>query len=71
MLNFHIIPSRATNFFRALVHDTMKTRDHEGIVRPDLIQLLMQAKKGTLQDERSPARGKTGMYDNMQGHDII
>lgn len=61
MLNFHIIPSKATDFFRALVHDTMATRDREGIVRPDLIQLLMQAKRGTLQDDTSPATGKTGV----------
>ncbi|XP_026482127.1 cytochrome P450 9e2-like [Ctenocephalides felis] len=38
-------------FFRTLVHDTMETREEQGIVRPDMIHLLMQAKKGALQHD--------------------
>ena len=33
-------------FFRTAVHDTMSYREKEGIVRPDMINLLLQAKKG-------------------------
>jgi hypothetical protein len=32
-----------------MIHETVSTREKEGIVRPDMIQLLMQ----TLKDENS------------------
>lgn len=35
-------------FFRSLVKDTMQHRTSHGIVRPDMIQLLMESKKGSL-----------------------
>lgn len=35
-------------FYRRLVIDTMHHRDVHGIVRPDMIQLLMDAKRGSL-----------------------
>lgn len=36
------------NFFRTLVLDTMKTREEKNIERPDMIHLLMEAKKGMI-----------------------
>jgi len=57
------------NFFRSLVHNTMSTREERGIVRHDMIHLLMQAKKGTLQeDENDTTNGKIfkpSMYQNL------
>lgn len=41
-------------FYRGLVQDTMKMRDRENITRPDMIQLLMQVRKGTLKHEDTP-----------------
>lgn len=38
-------------FFRGAISETMKIREQQGIVRPDLINLLMQAKKGKLSYE--------------------
>lgn len=35
-----------TTFFRKAVHDTMTFREKQGIVRPDMINLLLQAKRG-------------------------
>lgn len=37
-----------TRFFRKAVHDTMLTREKHSIVRPDMINLLLEAKKGKL-----------------------
>ena len=37
-----------TSFFRKAVHETMSIREKQGIVRPDMINLLLQAKKGLL-----------------------
>jgi len=47
--------SSVVNFFRSLVHNTISTREQRGIVRPDMIHLLMQAKKGTLQADDDTA----------------
>jgi cytochrome P450 family 9 len=63
------------NFFRSLVHNTMSTREAKGIVRPDMIHLLMQAKKGTLQgDDNCTTNGKItkpSMYNNKIKYNII
>jgi hypothetical protein len=52
-LGISLIPGKISQFFRRLVLDTIATREQEGIVRPDLLQLLIQAKKGTLHEENS------------------
>lgn len=46
-----MLERNVAKFFRSLVHDTMAVREKEGIVRPDMIHLLMQARKGALQHE--------------------
>lgn len=53
LLKFGLVPGKVTEFFRSLVLDTMKTREKEGIVRPDMLQLLMEAKKNSMHDENS------------------
>jgi cytochrome P450 family 9 len=56
------------NFFRSLVQNTMSTREAKGIVRLDMIHLLMQAKKGTLQGDDNGTTNdkitKPSMYNN-------
>lgn len=42
-----------TNFFKMIISDTIKSREKEGTIRPDLIHLLMEARKGKLQQETS------------------
>lgn len=42
---------RIQKFYRNLVMDTMKQRDEQNIVRPDMIHLLMQVRQGTLKHE--------------------
>jgi cytochrome P450 family 9 len=69
LLGATIIPRKVTEFFRSIIHETVSTREKEGVVRPDMIQLLMQAKKRTLKDEASSENTKDtdkdyGMYDN-------
>jgi cytochrome P450 family 9 len=53
LLGATIIPKKVTQFFRAMIHQTVSTREKEGTVRPDIIHFLMQAKKGALKDETS------------------
>jgi len=60
LLHIKFMSSSVVNFFRSLVHNTMSTREERGIVRPDMIHLLMQAKKGTLQaDDNATTTGKS------------
>ncbi|XP_069676201.1 cytochrome P450 9e2-like [Periplaneta americana] len=49
LLHLKLMPKYVLNFFRSLVQDTMATREAKDIYRPDMIHLLMQAKKETLQ----------------------
>lgn len=37
-----------SNFFKRLVLDTMEDRELRKILRPDMIHLLMEAKKGNI-----------------------
>ncbi|XP_026318088.1 cytochrome P450 9e2-like [Hyposmocoma kahamanoa] len=60
---FHltIFPPATEIFFRTLVTETMQNRDLKQIVRPDMIHLLMEAKKGKLtHDEKSSQDKDTG-----------
>jgi cytochrome P450 family 9 len=59
LLGMDLIPGNITEFFRKLVLDTVATREREGIVRPDMLQLLIEAKKGTLHDENSAENQKS------------
>lgn len=68
LLGATIIPNKVTEFFRSIVHETVSSREKENVVRPDMIQLLMQAKKGVLKDEAFSENSKDtdrayGMYD--------
>lgn len=40
-----------TKYFRSLIYDTISSREVTGTARYDMMQLLIQAKKGTLQDD--------------------
>lgn len=55
-----------TQFFRSLVLDTMKNREKNGIVRPDMIQLLMEAKKGSLTYEASKTESSDAGFATVE-----
>ncbi|XP_037042332.1 probable cytochrome P450 9f2 [Bradysia coprophila] len=50
-LKVRLFSEEATKFFEDAIKETIKIREQEGIMRPDLINLLMQAKKGKLSYE--------------------
>uniref|UniRef100_A0A6M2DMD3 Putative cytochrome n=1 Tax=Xenopsylla cheopis TaxID=163159 RepID=A0A6M2DMD3_XENCH len=52
-LDINFLDKKTMKFFRGLVHETMSLRIKDNIIRPDMIHLLMQARKGTLRDEDS------------------
>lgn len=51
VLNISFISKKAQKFFEEAIIDTIKTREAKNIVRHDMINLLMQAKKGKLKHE--------------------
>ncbi|XP_058837419.1 probable cytochrome P450 9f2 isoform X1 [Topomyia yanbarensis] len=48
MLKMDISSPEPTAYFKHMIVDNMKQRDAHGIVRNDMIQMLMQVRKGTL-----------------------
>lgn len=48
MFNLSLFSESQRNFFRTLVSQTMKDRELKKIFRPDMIYLLMEAKKGDI-----------------------
>lgn len=51
-LGMQFFDAEQTEFYRTLVHDTMHHRHAENIFRPDMIQLLMEAReKGSIRND--------------------
>lgn len=59
-LSIKFFDADQAEFYRSLVLDTMKQRTVHGIVRPDMIQLLMEAKRGSLKIDESDAQASDG-----------
>jgi hypothetical protein len=53
MLGARIIPKKTADFFRTVVRDSIKFREREGIIRPDMIHLLMQVRDDDLREDGS------------------
>jgi cytochrome P450 family 9 len=59
LFKVHLLDNEATQYFKKIILDNFRTRDTKNIVRNDLIQLLMQIKKGkslnTTDETKQPA----------------
>jgi len=49
LFKIQLTRQKTTDFFKRVVIDTMNDRDRNNITRPDIIQLMLQVKKGQLQ----------------------
>lgn len=56
---FRMVPEWKTTFFQNIITETMNYREKEGIVRPDLIHLMLQLKKGMLKQETHDTERET------------
>lgn len=63
-----MFPLDVATYYRKLVHETMANREKEGIVRPDMVHLLMQAKKGSLQYDTDLTTTDDTRFSNVQGN---
>lgn len=50
LTGLQLLSEEVIDFFRRVVVDVIKEREQKGISRPDVIQLLLQVKKGQLQE---------------------
>ncbi|RZC38896.1 cytochrome P450 9e2-like [Asbolus verrucosus] len=50
-LQIEMLPKATATFFRSIIKNNITKRETEGIVRPDLLHLLMEARKGKLKHE--------------------
>lgn len=50
-LGLKVFTDKVSTFFRKLVLDNIKEREMKGIIRPDMIHLLIEAKKGRLKHD--------------------
>ncbi|XP_049819894.1 cytochrome P450 9e2-like [Aethina tumida] len=48
-----MFPKAVSTFFKGLIVETIKTREEKSIVRPDMINLLMEARKGLQKNEEN------------------
>lgn len=75
MLGAQIISKKTVDFFRKLVKDSIKIREQEGIIRPDMIHLLMQVRQDDLREDgctsdMNPGSQNTGTQDNTRNTKI-
>lgn len=59
-MKIRLFPSEIYDFFINLTKDTIKARETHGIVRPDMINLLLEARKGKKIDDTSNGVVDTG-----------
>ncbi|RZC41759.1 p450 domain containing protein, partial [Asbolus verrucosus] len=68
LLGIQLFPKDVTNFFRTIIKDSIAKRENEGIVRQDLIHLLMEARKGQLKHETAKDAEDEGFATVEESH---
>lgn len=53
IFNIPLFSREVTNFFVDLVEETIRIREEKGIVRPDMITLLLEARQGDQKHEEN------------------
>ncbi|XP_049948386.1 cytochrome P450 9e2-like [Schistocerca serialis cubense] len=59
VLGIPFFDRKSVQFFRSMVRDAIQARKREGIVRPDVINLLLQARRGDVNSEEQEKIGPT------------
>lgn len=55
-----IVDREQNQYFSKIIKEAVRTRESHGIVRPDMIHLLMQARKGTLKHQQETTEATAG-----------
>ncbi|KAF5285366.1 hypothetical protein FQR65_LT13256 [Abscondita terminalis] len=56
-----IVPRETSNFFRRVVKDAIITREEKKIVRPDMLHLMMEARKGRIKYDEHENKSDTSL----------
>jgi cytochrome P450 family 9 len=59
-LKIKFFDAETTDFFQCAITETMKAREEKGIIRNDMIHLLIEAKKGNLSYEKEKEEENDG-----------
>ncbi|XP_047994965.1 cytochrome P450 9e2-like [Leguminivora glycinivorella] len=70
LIKVNLFSEDVTNFFQHLVLNTMKDREVHNILRPDMIHLLMEAKKGQLVHEEKNGNDAGAGFATVQESDV-
>lgn len=74
LLNVTFIDKKASSFFRSLVMDNISTREKLGIFRPDMINILINVKKGNSlrsSNEETTSDGFATVGESSIGNKIV
>jgi cytochrome P450 family 9 len=66
LFGFQIFPEEHKSFFEKSIVDVMDERDAKGIFRPDVVQLLLQMKKGQLEREKNDDKDEANFAANIE-----
>ncbi|XP_072397933.1 cytochrome P450 9e2-like [Diabrotica undecimpunctata] len=67
LLNIRIIQEDIGRFFTKVIEDSIKMREEKGLVRPDMIHLLLEARKGNSKADEQHTTADTG-YATVEEH---
>ncbi|XP_044758512.1 cytochrome P450 9e2-like [Coccinella septempunctata] len=70
-LGLNVFPQKFSRFFKSIITSNIKTREEEGIIRPDLIHLLMEARTGKLLQDNSNLDEDTGFATVSESKDLV
>lgn len=68
-LNLQLTSKNTVDFFKRVVIDVMEERDRNNITRPDIIQMMLQVKKGQLQANKETEESKE--FDGFAAHEEL
>ncbi|CAG9827797.1 unnamed protein product [Diabrotica balteata] len=67
LLNIRLVKEEIGDFFTNIIEDSIKMREEKGLVRPDMIQLMLDTRKGSPKVEESTTTADTG-YAIVEEH---
>nr|WNK22289.1 cytochrome P450 [Athetis lepigone] len=70
VLKLDFLSNMSKQFFRKLVMETMENRELKNIIRPDMIHLLMEAKKGKLTHDDSKTNDEAAGFATVEESSI-
>lgn len=71
MLGLHSFPKELSDFFKNMMKENIALREEGKIIRPDIIHMLVEARKGMLEQDASPQSAVTGFATVSESKDLI